>query len=83
MPYVVTDACIKDFRCVDECATGAIAPGVYDAKAAEVSQVFIDPDTCIDCGVCATVCETNAIYSSDELPADKAEFSEKNAGFFK
>ncbi len=26
MAYVVTDACIKDFVCVAECATAAIAP---------------------------------------------------------
>jgi hypothetical protein len=44
MAYVITDACTKDFVCVAECATAAIAPTVGDTKAGTVSQVFINPD---------------------------------------
>jgi NAD-dependent dihydropyrimidine dehydrogenase PreA subunit len=82
MAYVVTDACIKDFLCVAECSTAAIAPAQSDAAAATVSQVYINPDECIDCGNCASVCEQNAIFPVDELPADKAEFAEKNRDYF-
>ena len=53
MAYVVTDACTKDFVCVAECATAAIAPTADDPKAGTVSQVYINPDECIDCGNCA------------------------------
>ena len=52
MAYVVTDACTKDFACVAECATAAIVPTQDDAKAGTVSQVYINPDECIDCGSC-------------------------------
>jgi ferredoxin len=82
MAYVVTDACIKDFLCVDECATAAIAPVAGDAAAGTVSQVYINPDECIDCGTCVSVCEQNAIYPADDLPADKAHFAEKNKAYF-
>ena len=82
MAYVVTDACTKDFVCVAECATAAIAPTVGDPVAGTVSQVFINPDECIDCGNCASFCEQNAIYPIDELPTDKAEFAEKNRAYF-
>jgi len=82
MAYVVTDACIKDFLCVDECATAAIAPTASDPKAGSVSQVFINPDECIDCGTCISVCPNNAIYAEHELPADKADFAEKNKAYF-
>jgi ferredoxin len=82
MAYVVTDACIKDFLCVEECATAAIAPASGDAKAGTVSQVHINPDECIDCGTCVSVCEQNAIYSGEDLPADKAHFAEKNKAYF-
>jgi len=82
MAYVVTDACIKDFVCVPECTTAAIAPQASDAAAATVSQVFINADECIDCGNCASVCEQNAIFVLEELPADKAHFAEKNKAFF-
>ena len=82
MAYVITDACIKDFLCVEECSTAAIAPAAADPAAGTVSQVFINPDECIDCGNCASVCENNAIFSLDELPADKAAFAEKNKAYF-
>lgn len=82
MAYVVTDACVKDFLCVTECSTSAIAPQQSDAAAATVSQVYINPDECIDCGNCASICAQNAIFALDELPADKAEFAEKNRAYF-
>jgi ferredoxin len=82
MAYVVTDACIKDFVCVAECATSAIAPVEDDSAAATASQVFINPDECIDCGNCASICAQNAIFALEELPADKAQFAEKNDAYF-
>ena len=82
--YVITDACTKDFVCVAEVrATAAIAaPGRCDPAAATVSQVYINPDECIDCGNCASICAQNAIFAADELPADKAHFAEKNRAYF-
>ena len=83
MAYVITDACVKDFLCAAECATAAIAPAsAGDPAAGGVSQLFINPDECIDCGNCASLCQQGAIFSSDELPADKAEFAEKNKAYF-
>lgn len=82
MAYVVTDACTKDFVCVEECSTAAIAPMAGDPAAGTVSQVYINPDECIDCGNCASVCAQNAIFPLDELLADKAEFAEKNKAYF-
>jgi NAD-dependent dihydropyrimidine dehydrogenase PreA subunit len=82
MAFVVTDACVKDFVCVAECSTAAIAPAETDAAAATVSQVYINPDDCIDCGNCASVCPSNAIFALDELPAGKADFAEKNRAYF-
>lgn len=82
MAYVITDACTKDFVCVTECATGAIAPQPSDDAAATVSQVYINPDECIDCGNCASLCANGAIYPEADLPAEKAEFAEKNRAYF-
>jgi NAD-dependent dihydropyrimidine dehydrogenase PreA subunit len=82
MAYVVTDACIKDFVCVAECATAALQPTAGDPNAGLVSQVFINPDECIDCGNCADLCAQNAIFATDDLPADKAHFAQKNAAYF-
>ncbi len=82
MAYVVTDGCTKDFVCVAECSTAAIAPMSSDPAAATVTQVYINPDECIDCGNCASICAQNAIYSEDELPAEKADFAAKNKAYF-
>ena len=83
MAYVVTDACIKDFLCVDDCPMEAIEPKKGDAKAEEVSQVHINPDVCADCGACAATCTQQAIIQADDLPEDKQHFAEKNAAYFK
>ncbi|WP_109489326.1 4Fe-4S dicluster domain-containing protein [Occallatibacter savannae] len=82
MAYVVIDACTKDFVCVTECATSAIAPQASDPAAAGVSQVYINPDECIDCGNCASVCAQNAIFPEADIPADQAHFIEKNRAYF-
>jgi NAD-dependent dihydropyrimidine dehydrogenase PreA subunit len=82
MSFVVTDACTKDFVCVAECSTAAIAPAESDPAAATASQVYINPDECIDCGNCASICAQNAIFALEELPADKAGFAEKNRAYF-
>jgi len=82
MAYVITDACVKDFVCVAECATAAIAPSADDAAAGAVSQLYINPDECIDCGNCASICPSGAIFTEDELPADKAHFAGLNKAYF-
>jgi NAD-dependent dihydropyrimidine dehydrogenase PreA subunit len=82
MAYVITDACVKDFVCVDACSTAAIRPTAGDPDAGTVSQVFISPDDCIDCGNCADNCAQNAIFPCDDLPPEKAHFAEKNHAYF-
>jgi ferredoxin len=83
MAYVITDACVKDFTCAAECATQAIAPYSDDDPGVDSAlQMHINPDECIDCGNCATVCVHGAIFPLDELPADKAHFAEINKAYF-
>ena len=81
MAYVVTDACTKDFVCVAECATAAIAPSQGDPKAGTVSQVFINPDECIDCGSCADLCAQNAhLQTGERFEMDCFKANGKAAG---
>ena len=82
MAYVVTDACVKDFVCRDACPTGSIRPEPGEPGAEAASQVFINPDECIDCGSCAGVCAQNAIFPEADLPPEKAQFAEKNRAWF-
>ncbi len=50
MPYVITDACIdvKDKTCLDACPVDCIYEGGR--------TLYIQPDECIDCGLCETAC---------------------------
>ena len=82
MPYVITDACTKDELCAEACPNGSIHPTSDEDGFEEATQLYIDPEECIDCGACVAVCPTEAIMLEDELPEDKAEFVEKNAAYF-
>ena len=43
------------------------------------NMLVINPDECIDCGVCEPECPVDAIFSEDELPEDQIDFIEINA----
>lgn len=55
MTYVVTDSCIrcKYTDCVIVCPVDCFKEGE--------NMLIIDPDECIDCGVCEAECPVNAI----------------------
>lgn len=82
MAYVITDNCKMDFLCADDCSTSAIHPTKDEPDANSVTQLFIDPEACIDCGSCVALCPNDAIFPIDDLPADKAQFAQKNAAHF-
>ncbi len=83
MAYVITDTCIKDELCVEVCPVDCIHPkkGV-DPDFEAATQLYIDPNGCIDCGACIPACTSDSIFTADDLPADKKDFLEKNAAHF-
>ena len=42
-------------------------------------MLVIDPDECIDCGVCIPECPVEAIVAEEDVPADQQQFTELNA----
>ncbi|MBC8140593.1 MAG: ferredoxin family protein, partial [Armatimonadetes bacterium] len=42
----------------------------------------INPDECIDCGLCEPECPVDAIYAGDELPDVWQHYAEINAAFY-
>jgi ferredoxin len=55
MTYVVTDECVK---CkYTDCVEGCPVDCFYEGE----SMLVINPDECIDCGVCVSDCPINAI----------------------
>lgn len=43
---------------------------------------YIQPDECVNCALCVSVCPVEAIWADDELPAPSAAFTAINAEFF-
>jgi NAD-dependent dihydropyrimidine dehydrogenase PreA subunit len=43
----------------------------------EVSQLYIDPIECIDCGACVPVCPVSAIFALDDLPDKWKHFTRR------
>jgi NAD-dependent dihydropyrimidine dehydrogenase PreA subunit len=82
MAHVITDSCQKDMLCLDSCPSEAIRPTKDEPAYETVTQLYINPEECMDCGACISECPTNSIFAAEELPADKAEFAEKNAAYF-
>lgn len=72
MTYLVNDNCIKckHMDCVEVCPVDCF----YEGE----NFLVINPDECIDCGLCEPECPVDAIYSEDELPPDQIPFIEIN-----
>ena len=70
MSYVVTDACIrcKFTDCVSVCPVDCF----YEGE----TMLVINPDECIDCGVCEPECPADAIRADTE--ADMEPWLELN-----
>lgn len=73
MPYVVTEACIrcKYMDCVEVCPVDCFYEGD--------NMLVINPDECIDCGVCEPECPAAAILP--DTTGGLAQWAELNVTF--
>lgn len=73
MTYVVTESCIKCkyTDCVEVCPVDCFKEGP--------NFLVIDPDDCIDCGVCVPECPVDAIVADRDLSVDQHPYLEINA----
>jgi len=85
MAYVIAEPCIgtKDTACVDVCPVDCIHPRKDEAPFESATQLYINPDECIDCGACVPVCPVTAIFAMEDLPEKWAAFAKTNAEYFK
>ena len=63
----------QDRACVKCCPVDCIYEG---------GTLYIHPDECISCGICVSVCPTEAIHDAQELPPHEAVFAAINREFF-
>ena len=79
MTHIITSLCIRDRGCIDVCPVECMIPGPVN----EWPWIYIDPDTCIDCGACEPVCPVSAIFIEEEVPDKWKADIEKNKAYFK
>lgn len=75
MTFVVTGKCIKCVYqdCVEVCPVDAFYVGE--------NMMAINPDECIDCGVCEPECPIEAIKNDEELSDAEQKWLDVNATF--
>lgn len=73
MAYVIAEPCIgvKDRACVTVCPVDCI----YE----DDTMLYINPDECIDCGLCEPECPVTAIFVDTDVPAEWLKYIEINA----
>jgi NAD-dependent dihydropyrimidine dehydrogenase PreA subunit len=85
MGYVIAQPCIgvKDTACVAVCPVDCIHPTASEAGFDAAEQLFIDPVVCVNCHLCIDECPVRAIFPDDDVPAQWAEFIERNAAHYR
>lgn len=75
MTFIVTDKCIKCkyTDCVEVCPVDCF----YEGE----NMLVINPDECIDCGVCEPECPIEAIKSDEEIEAGEEKWLDINTKF--
>lgn len=82
MAYVITQNCCKDASCVPVCPVDCIRPTSSHGQFRGSEMLFIDPESCIDCGACMDECPVGAIYYDDDLPDSLQRYRDINAAYF-
>lgn len=82
MAYVITAPCVADYSCLEVCPVNCISPGPEDQKFDNAEQLYIDPNVCINCGLCVTACPVLAIYEDDNLPSKWEHYTKINREYF-
>ena len=67
MTHITTRLCLRDEACIDVCPVECMILGLPED---EWPWLYIDPDTCIDCGACVPECPYEAIFPEEEVPFD-------------
>ena len=85
MTYIIGEPCIgtKDTACVEVCPVDCIHPTSEEPEFEEAEMLYIDPETCIDCGLCVDECPPKAIFPEEDLPEEWQKFIQINADWYK
>lgn len=81
MTFIIAEKCLGEryATCVTVCPVDCMHPGEYQDQA----FLVIDPEECIDCGVCLPECPIDAILESEDDDPEWAKINEELAPDFK
>jgi NAD-dependent dihydropyrimidine dehydrogenase PreA subunit len=65
MTHIITGLCLRAGECTRVCPVACIHPG---EPIDDWPWYYIDPEICIDCGLCIPACPYNAIWPEVEVP---------------
>ena len=70
MAWVITRLCrdCVDESCVEVCPVDCIYQYDGDDRESFPNQLYIDPEECINCGVCEPECPWEAIFEDEQVP---------------
>ena len=80
MSHYIAQPCIgvKDTACVAVCPVDCIHDLEDKSEFEGFDMLYIDPDECIDCGVCVDECPVMAIFPEEDLPDEWQSFIDIN-----
>lgn len=75
MSHIVAEPCVKCkyTDCVAVCPVDCFHEGA--------NMLVIDPEVCIDCGLCPPECPVSSIFAEEDLPDKWQNFVEINAKY--
>ncbi len=84
MTHIIGETCIgtKDSSCVDVCPVDCIHPTKDEPGFETEDMLYIDPDTCIDCGLCVDECPVQAIFPEEDLPEEWQKYLQINIDWY-
>jgi ferredoxin len=70
MTWVITSLCrdCLDMSCVEVCPVDCIVEYKGKQGGNWPGQLYIDPEECINCGVCEPECPWEAIFEDEQVP---------------
>ena len=83
MAHVITRPCCNDASCVSVCPVNCIHPTPDEPEFLTAEALYIDPETCIDCGACIDECPVEAIVPDDQLTEKDEPYLQINADYYK
>ncbi|MBN2563674.1 MAG: ferredoxin family protein [Phycisphaerae bacterium] len=84
MPHVIAEPCIgvKNAACVAMCPVDGIHPTPEEDAFQFEKMLYINPASCIDCGLCADECPVSAIFAEEDLPDKWKSYARRNAEYY-